>query len=190
MGGGDDRNGWAGFEGLLLGGPGVWLPSERERVEGAEAVGTSWWPLPSQYPQPDSLMSRDEEDAGRAEKAQVSPRTGKMSSPFLQLAQNPTAPTYKQGILARKMHHDADGKKSECLLPCCVESLCLPPNPRVCACGRAEWLGTGPRADVWAGVQKDGTGQGQAACVPSLMVTMCWAPARTPGGGGAETRQA
>lgn len=26
-------------------------------------------------------------------------------------------PTYKQGILARKMHHDADGKKSECLLP-------------------------------------------------------------------------
>nr|XP_035947515.1 PH and SEC7 domain-containing protein 4 isoform X4 [Halichoerus grypus] len=54
----------------------------------------------------------DEEDAGRAEKAQVSPRTGKMSSPFLQLAQNPTAPTYKQGILARKMHHDADGKKT------------------------------------------------------------------------------
>lgn len=26
-------------------------------------------------------------------------------------------PTYKQGILARKMHQDADGKKSECLLP-------------------------------------------------------------------------
>lgn len=25
-------------------------------------------------------------------------------------------PTYKQGILARKMHHDADGKKSKCLL--------------------------------------------------------------------------
>ncbi|XP_030874665.1 PH and SEC7 domain-containing protein 4 isoform X3 [Leptonychotes weddellii] len=54
----------------------------------------------------------DEEDAGRAEKAQVSSHTGKMSSPFLQLAQNPTAPTYKQGILARKMHHDADGKKT------------------------------------------------------------------------------
>ncbi|XP_021553123.1 PH and SEC7 domain-containing protein 4 isoform X4 [Neomonachus schauinslandi] len=54
----------------------------------------------------------DEEDAGRAEKAQVSSHIGKMSSPFLQLAQNPTAPTYKQGILARKMHHDADGKKT------------------------------------------------------------------------------
>ncbi|XP_034515398.1 PH and SEC7 domain-containing protein 4 isoform X2 [Ailuropoda melanoleuca] len=54
----------------------------------------------------------DEEDAGRPEKAQVSPPTGKMSNPFLQLAQNPTAPTYKQGILARKMHHDADGKKT------------------------------------------------------------------------------
>lgn len=26
-------------------------------------------------------------------------------------------PTYKQGILARKMHHDVDGKKSGCLPP-------------------------------------------------------------------------
>lgn len=39
-----------------------------------------------------------------------------MSNPFLQLARDPTVPTYKQGILARKMHHDVDGKKSECLL--------------------------------------------------------------------------
>ncbi|XP_032208622.1 PH and SEC7 domain-containing protein 4 [Mustela erminea] len=54
----------------------------------------------------------DEDDAGRPQKAQVSPPTGKLSNPFLQLAQNPTAPTYKQGILARKMHHDADGKKT------------------------------------------------------------------------------
>lgn len=108
----------------------------RERVEGAEAVGTSWWPLPRQYSQADSLMSRDEEDAGRPEKAQVSPPTGKMSNPFLQLAQNPMAPTYKQGILARKMHHDADGKKSECLLPHCVWGLCPPPN-QVCVCTRA-----------------------------------------------------
>lgn len=77
-------------------------------------------------------MSRDEDDAGRPEKAQVSPHTGKLSNPFLQLAQNPTAPTYKQGILARKMHHDADGKKSECLLPCGVEGSCPPPNPSVC----------------------------------------------------------
>uniref|UniRef100_A0A452TSP7 Pleckstrin and Sec7 domain containing 4 n=1 Tax=Ursus maritimus TaxID=29073 RepID=A0A452TSP7_URSMA len=62
----------------------------------------------------------DEEDAGRPEKAQVSPPTGKMSNPFLQLAQNPMAPTYKQGILARKMHHDADGKKSDSFLSPCV----------------------------------------------------------------------
>ncbi|XP_037383699.1 PH and SEC7 domain-containing protein 4 [Talpa occidentalis] len=54
----------------------------------------------------------DEEDASRPEKAQSSPLAGKMGSPFLQLAQDPTAPTYKQGILARKMHHDADGKKT------------------------------------------------------------------------------
>ncbi|XP_069351470.1 PH and SEC7 domain-containing protein 4 isoform X2 [Eulemur rufifrons] len=54
----------------------------------------------------------DEEDAARPEKARPSPPAGKMSSPFLQLAQDPTVPTYKQGILARKMHHDADGKKT------------------------------------------------------------------------------
>ncbi|XP_060511240.2 PH and SEC7 domain-containing protein 4 isoform X2 [Panthera onca] len=54
----------------------------------------------------------DEEDAARPEKAQLSPAAGKMNKPFLQLAQNPMAPTYKQGILARKMHHDADGKKT------------------------------------------------------------------------------
>uniref|UniRef100_A0A2K6GGJ9 PH and SEC7 domain-containing protein 4 n=1 Tax=Propithecus coquereli TaxID=379532 RepID=A0A2K6GGJ9_PROCO len=54
----------------------------------------------------------DEEDTARPEKAQPSPPAGKMSSPFLQLAQDPTVPTYKQGILARKMHHDADGKKT------------------------------------------------------------------------------
>lgn len=54
----------------------------------------------------------DEEDAAGPEKAQLSPAAGKMNKPFLQLAQNPMAPTYKQGILARKMHHDADGKKT------------------------------------------------------------------------------
>ncbi|KAF0876541.1 PSD4 protein, partial [Crocuta crocuta] len=54
----------------------------------------------------------DEEDAARPEEAQLSPTAGKTNKPFLQLAQNPTAPTYKLGILARKMHHDADGKKT------------------------------------------------------------------------------
>uniref|UniRef100_A0A8C2LUN1 PH and SEC7 domain-containing protein 4 n=1 Tax=Cricetulus griseus TaxID=10029 RepID=A0A8C2LUN1_CRIGR len=54
----------------------------------------------------------DEEDAARPEKDQPSPSAGKISSPFLQMAQDPTVPTYKQGILARKMHHDADGKKT------------------------------------------------------------------------------
>lgn len=54
----------------------------------------------------------DEEDADRPEKDQPSPSAGKISSPFLQMAQDPTMPTYKQGILARKMHHIADGKKT------------------------------------------------------------------------------
>nr|XP_012294383.1 PH and SEC7 domain-containing protein 4 isoform X1 [Aotus nancymaae]XP_012294384.1 PH and SEC7 domain-containing protein 4 isoform X1 [Aotus nancymaae]XP_012294385.1 PH and SEC7 domain-containing protein 4 isoform X1 [Aotus nancymaae]XP_012294386.1 PH and SEC7 domain-containing protein 4 isoform X1 [Aotus nancymaae] len=54
----------------------------------------------------------DEEDAAKPEKARLSLPTGKMTNPFLQLAQDPTVPTYKQGILARKMHHDADGKKT------------------------------------------------------------------------------
>nr|XP_023412783.1 PH and SEC7 domain-containing protein 4 [Loxodonta africana]XP_023412784.1 PH and SEC7 domain-containing protein 4 [Loxodonta africana]XP_023412785.1 PH and SEC7 domain-containing protein 4 [Loxodonta africana]XP_023412786.1 PH and SEC7 domain-containing protein 4 [Loxodonta africana] len=54
----------------------------------------------------------DEEDTARPEKAMPSAPAGKMGSPFLQLAQDPTVPTYKQGILARKMHHDVDGKKT------------------------------------------------------------------------------
>ncbi|XP_027822566.1 PH and SEC7 domain-containing protein 4 isoform X1 [Ovis aries] len=54
----------------------------------------------------------DEEDTARPEKARPSPPAGKMSNPFLQLAQDPTVPTYKQGFLARKMHQDADGKKT------------------------------------------------------------------------------
>lgn len=54
----------------------------------------------------------DDEDAAGPEKAQLSPPAGKIVNPFLQLAQDPTVPTYKQGILARKMHQDADGKKT------------------------------------------------------------------------------
>ncbi|XP_021518671.1 PH and SEC7 domain-containing protein 4 isoform X1 [Meriones unguiculatus] len=54
----------------------------------------------------------DEEDAARPEKDQPCASAGKISSPFLQMAHDPTMPTYKQGILARKMHHDADGKKT------------------------------------------------------------------------------
>ncbi|KAM9211949.1 PH and SEC7 domain-containing protein 4 isoform 2-T6 [Dugong dugon] len=54
----------------------------------------------------------DEENAARSEKARPSAPAGKVSSPLLQLAQDPTVPTYKQGVLARKMHHDADGKKT------------------------------------------------------------------------------
>ena len=42
-------------------------------------------------------MPRDEEDAARPEKAQSSPPAGKMSNPFLQLAQDPTVPTYAWG---------------------------------------------------------------------------------------------
>ncbi|XP_021518677.1 PH and SEC7 domain-containing protein 4 isoform X3 [Meriones unguiculatus] len=58
------------------------------------------------------LQKKDEEDAARPEKDQPCASAGKISSPFLQMAHDPTMPTYKQGILARKMHHDADGKKT------------------------------------------------------------------------------
>lgn len=85
----------------------------REGVESPRGRGY----LSHQHSHPGSLPSRDEEDAARPEKDQPSPSAGKISSPFLQMAQDPTVPTYKQGILARKMHHDADGKKSECLVP-------------------------------------------------------------------------
>ncbi|XP_016008527.2 PH and SEC7 domain-containing protein 4 isoform X1 [Rousettus aegyptiacus] len=54
----------------------------------------------------------DEDDAARPEKARPAPQASKTSSPLLQLVQDPTVPTYKQGVLARKMHHDADGKKT------------------------------------------------------------------------------
>ncbi|XP_016044781.2 PH and SEC7 domain-containing protein 4 [Erinaceus europaeus] len=54
----------------------------------------------------------DENVAAKPEKTRLSPLASKMSSPFLQLAQDPVVPIYKQGILARKMHHDADGKKT------------------------------------------------------------------------------
>lgn len=87
-----------------------------ELVRGGSSASRSRGYLSYQHPYPDPLPSRDEEDAARPEKDQPSPSAGKISSPFLQLAQDPTMPTYKQGILARKMHHDADGKKSKCLL--------------------------------------------------------------------------
>lgn len=54
----------------------------------------------------------DEDDLAKPEKARPSLPVSKTSGSFLQLAQDPTGPVYKQGILARKMHHDADGKKT------------------------------------------------------------------------------
>lgn len=149
-------------------------------------MGASWWPLPSQYPQPDSLMSRDKEDAARPEEAQLSPTAGKMNKPFLQLAQNPTAPTYKLGILARKMHHDADGKKSECLLLCGHVGLTSATEPEcahVCRSGLAQghWL-------TCASVQRSHRPR-TGARVPSLLVTMCWVPCKMPGARGAGTGQ-
>lgn len=96
-----------GFERFLLGCPEMWLPRERERVRSPVSTSACF------------SLFRDEEDTARPEKAQSSPLGGsKMSSPFLQPALDPTGPTYKQGILARKMHHDVDGKKSGSRLPC------------------------------------------------------------------------
>ncbi|XP_012582761.1 PREDICTED: PH and SEC7 domain-containing protein 4 isoform X2 [Condylura cristata] len=73
-----------------------------------ELLKTLYWSIRSEKLE----WAVDEEDTSRPEKAPLSPPIGKMGSPFLQLAQDPTAPTYKQGILTRKMHHDADGKKT------------------------------------------------------------------------------
>lgn len=78
----------------------MWVSSEKERVGGPVSTPVCF------------SLFRDEEAAVRPEKARSSPLGGKMSSPFLQLPLDPTGPTYKQGILARKMHHDVDGKKS------------------------------------------------------------------------------
>ena len=107
------------------------MAAQQERGWGPEAGVPPGGLCPFKQPQPDSLMPRDEEDTARPEKAQPSPPAGKMSNPFLQLAQDPTVPTYKQGFLARKMHQDADGKKSECL-PAVVHlstSVCKAPCP-------------------------------------------------------------
>uniref|UniRef100_A0A6I8P8V0 PH and SEC7 domain-containing protein 4 n=1 Tax=Ornithorhynchus anatinus TaxID=9258 RepID=A0A6I8P8V0_ORNAN len=54
-----------------------------------------------------------DEEPALPEKARPPPTFGrKASNPFLQLPHDLTAPTYKQGLLARKIHADADGKKT------------------------------------------------------------------------------
>ena len=140
---------FSGIDGLTVKEDSLWgvlgcgFPGKERLLRLWEAMDTSQFSLHSQHFQPDSLMFRDEEDTARPEKAQPSLPAGKMSKPFLQLAQDPTVPTYKQGILARKMHQDADGKKSECLLP----------TNRV-ACWERPCSGT--CADACTGVQRDG----------------------------------
>ncbi|XP_042526874.1 PH and SEC7 domain-containing protein 4 [Dipodomys spectabilis] len=73
-----------------------------------ELLKTLYWSIRSEKLE----WTVDEEDITGSEKARPPPPANKMNNPFHQLAQDPTVPTYKQGILARKMHHDADGKKT------------------------------------------------------------------------------
>lgn len=53
----------------------------------------------------------DEKDNGNQTKA-VS-RIGNSNNPFLDIPHDPNAAVYKTGFLARKIHADMDGKKSE-----------------------------------------------------------------------------
>lgn len=95
----------------------VWLPA-RQRVGALRWQAPPGGLCPVSTPAACLSTSRDEDDAARPEKTRPAPLVSKTSNPLLQLAQDPTVPTYKQGVLARKMHHDADGKKSGCLLLC------------------------------------------------------------------------
>lgn len=45
----------------------------------------------------------------------LSPTSGQRKiNPFLTVWQDPGAKVYQKGLLARKVHAEADGKKSEC----------------------------------------------------------------------------
>lgn len=57
--------------------------------------------------------STDEKDNGNQSKAVN--RIGNSSNPFLDIPHDPNAAVYKTGFLARKIHADMDGKKSECV---------------------------------------------------------------------------
>nr|XP_021518678.1 PH and SEC7 domain-containing protein 4 isoform X3 [Meriones unguiculatus] len=87
------------------------VPNLRQEVEYEDTARTEEAPA-AQHQVHLTSAEGDEEDAARPEKDQPCASAGKISSPFLQMAHDPTMPTYKQGILARKMHHDADGKKT------------------------------------------------------------------------------
>lgn len=58
----------------------------------------------------------DEEEEKSLSAALLSPSASgqKKANPFLTLSHDPEAKTYRQGLLARKVHAEADGKKSEC----------------------------------------------------------------------------
>lgn len=55
----------------------------------------------------------DEKDNGTQSKGVN--RIGNSNNPFLDIPHDPNAAVYKTGFLARKIHADMDGKKSECL---------------------------------------------------------------------------
>lgn len=85
-----------------------------------------WEPVPPTPPMhflrvPHPLcLCRDEEEApGPPATAQPTALTNalylrKNNNPFLTLSHDPAAQIYRQGPLARKVHAEVDGKKSEC----------------------------------------------------------------------------
>lgn len=54
----------------------------------------------------------DEKDNGNQSK--LVSRISNSNNPFLDIPHDPNAAVYKTGFLARKIHADMDGKKSEC----------------------------------------------------------------------------
>lgn len=73
-----------------------------------------------------SICSRDDEEKKKspsdgtdekdnANQSKAANRISNSNNPFLDIPHDPNAAVYKTGFLARKIHADMDGKKSECL---------------------------------------------------------------------------
>ncbi|XP_036603917.1 PH and SEC7 domain-containing protein 4 [Trichosurus vulpecula] len=76
-----------------------------------EQLKTLYWSIRSE--KLEWAMDEEEEVAMKPMKPRPSiSGSQKRRNTFIQLTQDPTVPTYKQGLLARKMHADADGKKT------------------------------------------------------------------------------
>lgn len=60
------------------------------------------------------FLYREEEETTDAKMLLSPTNSQRKTNPFLTVWQDPGAKVYQQGLLARKVHAEADGKKSEC----------------------------------------------------------------------------